>query len=96
MASKNWLALASCRPCGSLWVGVPYEPYASFTYYVLWPKSEEAFENEAGIGGGRDLHAWHKDQLKQSKSTLTEADWNAIEHHRNRSYGRDPFSDLQD
>lgn len=93
MASKNWMSLVECPECGTLWVGVPYEPYASFIYYVPWDKSIEQWETEIALQDGSNLHAWHKEQLIKSKNTLSEKDLESIQHHRERSYGRDPYSE---
>jgi len=62
-------------------------------YYVEWNKTKEEWESEIETQDGQILHAWHKAQLIKFKNTLNSKDVEAIEHHRNRSYGRDPYSE---
>jgi len=93
IASENWMSLARCSKCGVLWVGVPYEPYASFMYYVVWSKEEKEWREEIQKNEGAALHAWHKNQLKTFEGSLTSEDMQAIQAHRERSYGRDPYSE---
>ncbi|MBE0449036.1 MAG: hypothetical protein IBX64_13260 [Actinobacteria bacterium] len=91
--SANWMTLERCSKCGQLWAGVPYEPYASFMYYVAWPQEEREWKTQIQKDEGAALHSWHKSQLKTYSSTLTSQDLKAIEAHRERSYGRDPYSE---
>ncbi|MHC4063925.1 MAG: hypothetical protein ACYSUI_05420 [Planctomycetota bacterium] len=87
------MLLCRCSSCGALWAGVPYEPYASFTYFVAWEGAEEEWRNAIGKEEGAALHAWHKEQLKVYEHTLTDHDRKAIKHHRERSVGRDPYTE---
>lgn len=93
VGSENWMTLVRCPKCGQLWAGVPYEPYASFMYYIAWCQEEQEWKNEIHKEEGTALHTWHKNQLKKYESTLTPNDLKAIEAHRERSYGRDPYSE---
>ena len=91
IASENWMDLCRCASCGALWVGVGYEPYAMYIYFVTWERTEEEWHNEIATLKGASVHAWHKEQLKEHEHTLTDEDRKAIEHHRLRSSGRDPY-----
>lgn len=93
LGSENWMLLVECPECGNFWAGVPYEPYASFVYYVTWDKSIEQWKLEIGQKDGSNLHAWHKKQLLMYKNTLTDNDMESIQHHRERNYGRDPYTE---
>lgn len=93
LGSENWMSLVECPECCTLWAGVPYEPYASFVYYVKWVKSIEQWKFEIDHQGGSNLHAWHKEQLIKYKNTLNDKDMESIQYHRERSYGRDPYTE---
>jgi len=93
VASKNWMSLSECSACETLWACVPYEPYASFPYYVVWVKTESEWQKEISENDGSYLHEWHKQELLKHKSTLTTEDIHAIEKHRARSSGRDPYNE---
>ncbi|MBN1125392.1 MAG: hypothetical protein JXA82_10315 [Sedimentisphaerales bacterium] len=70
---------------------MPYEPYASYMYFVQWEKSSKEWHNVYSLDDGEELQKWHKKQLQTFKMTLTKDDWASIENHRQRSYGRTPF-----
>lgn len=93
VASENWMSLVECVECGTLWTGVPYEPYASFIYYVPWDKSIGQWKIAIDLQDGSNLHTWHKGQLIKYSNTLSEKDLESIQNHRERSYGRDPYSE---
>jgi len=93
ISSKNWMSLSECSSCQTLWVCVPYEPYASFPYYVVWSKNKSDWQQEIIEKDGAYLHEWHKQELIKHKGTLTIKDIAAIERHRIRSSGRDPYNE---
>jgi len=70
IASENWMFLSSCTSCEALWCGVPYEPYASFTYYVLWERTKEEWFDEINSNDGVKLHDWHLNELNQHRHSL--------------------------
>lgn len=91
IACEHWMSLSRCSSCDALWVGVPYEPYASFTYFVIWEKTEEQWQQAMAQLKGNALFAWHTQQLKAHEHTLTNDDREAIKHHQDRSGGRAPY-----
>jgi len=93
VGAENWMVLSQCPECGTFWAGVPYEPHASFMYYVVWQESEDTWREKIEENEGLLLHTWHKIQLKKFEKTLTNSDLRSIEAHRERSYGRDPYSE---
>jgi len=90
--SKNWMTLAACPSCDVRWVGVGWEPYASFEYWVPWEHSDNQWNAEIDDGEGRRIHKWHHEQLKTNEDTLTAEDLADVAVHRARNYGRDPFN----
>ena len=91
--SQNWMSLSKCGSCKTLWVSVPYEPYASFKYSVVWNKNETQWKNEISKDEGKELHNWHKSELLKYRDTLSQQDIEAIQTHRERSSGRDPYNE---
>jgi hypothetical protein len=97
VASANWTDRLACPGCGALWMDVPWEPYGQFHYLVRWPRDAEAWcylrdrDKEASL-----IHRWHRVRAGQLVPALSSADdLRAIEWHRQRSYGRDPASELE-
>lgn len=90
-ATQNWLTLSACAACGQLWVGVPYEPYASFVYQVSWDEPETSWSRLAEQDDGRPVVAWAEGRIKATWQQLGSEDRAAVEHHRARSYGRNPI-----
>jgi len=91
----DWISLEQCASCKSFWVEVPYEPYASFPYRVLWTKSADEWKSIYAVDRGKTLHKWHSVRIRQLAHSLTREDKEAVEWHRVRSYGRTPF-DIRD
>jgi hypothetical protein len=89
--ARNWLTLFKCAACGQLWVGVPYEPYASFLYQVLWNGSETDWSKQVEQDDGRAVVERAEGHIKATWRQLGPEDQAAIEHHRLRSYGRNPI-----
>ncbi|MCK5269207.1 MAG: hypothetical protein KAJ46_00425 [Sedimentisphaerales bacterium] len=87
----NWITLVECLECKSLWVGVPYEPYAVFVYFVRWEKTVADWQELHDADDGEQISEWHTKQLLALEPTLSEEDKKAVEWHRQRSYGRTPF-----
>jgi hypothetical protein len=90
-ATQNWLTLSECATCGQLWTGVPYEPYASFIYLVPWYRSAADWLMLAEQDHGRSVVEWAESRIRATWQQLGSADQAAIEHHRQRSYGRNPI-----
>lgn len=90
--SCNWMSLSECKLCKTLWACVPYEPYASFKYSVVWGKSKAEWSREIRLNKGKNLHDWHNSQLLIYKDSLNQEDIIAIEKHRIRSSGHDPYT----
>jgi hypothetical protein len=93
-ATRNWLTLSECSSCGQLWVGVPYEPYASFIYEVPWDDSAESWLKLAEQDDGKAAVKLAEARIKATWWQLGPEDLAAVEHHRQRSYGRNPVDGL--
>jgi hypothetical protein len=91
LEARNWLILSECAVCRQLWVGVPYEPYASFIYQVAWQDSAANWSKLAERDDGKAVVEWAEAQIKATWQQLEPADRAAIEHHRQRSFGRNPI-----
>jgi hypothetical protein len=92
--TQNWLTLSECPVCGHLWVGIPYEPYASFIYQVPWDRSEADWSRLAKQDGGRAVVDFADARIGATWRQLGPEDQAAIEHHRQRSFGRNPIDRL--
>lgn len=92
--TRNWLTLSECPTCGQLWVGVPYEPYASFVYEVPWNDSAENWLKLAERDDGKAVVELVEARIKATWRQLGPEDLAAVEHHRQRSYGRNPVDGL--
>jgi hypothetical protein len=77
--------------CGQLWVGVPYEPYASSDYQVPWDDSETDWSRLAEQNDGRAVAEWAEGQIKATWRQLGPEDRAAIAHQGLRSHGRNPI-----
>ena len=90
----NWIELLRCPGCDRLWCAVPYEPYGSFPYSVLWLRTIEEwrqlheYDDEA-----LTLHRWHQARVQMLRSRMNKQDKRAVAWHRERSYGRTPFDE---
>jgi hypothetical protein len=72
-------------------VGVTYEPYASFIYRVRWDDSAANWSRLAEQSDGRPIVEWAEVRIKATWQQLDVEDQAAVEHHRRRSYGRNPI-----
>lgn len=90
-ALVKWLTLSECSACGQLWVGVTYEPYASFIYQVRWDDSAANWSRLAEQSAGRPIVEWAVARIKSTWQQLDLEDQVAVKHHRRRSYGRNPI-----
>jgi hypothetical protein len=93
-ATRNWLTLSECPACVQLWVGVPYEPYASLLYQVPWNDSAENWLQLAEQNEGKAIVGLVEARVKATWRQLGPEDLAAVEHHRQRSYGRNPVDGL--
>jgi hypothetical protein len=93
---QGWLKPLKCSNCGATWMVVPYEPYASFTYLVRWMYSANEWLAINGLDDGKTLCQWADAQIKAAWSGMDEKDRSAIEHHRQRSFGRSPVDQNSD
>jgi hypothetical protein len=93
-ATRNWLTLSECATCGQLWVGIPYEPYASFIYEVPWNDSAENWLKLAEHDDGKAVMKLVEARVKSTWQQLGPEDLAAVEYHRQRSYGRNPVDGL--
>ena len=87
---RGWLTLFCCPTCGSLWMGLPYEPYAAFLYLALWTYSADDWSTLDALDKGQTLIQWFEGQIRAAWKGLNERDRADIEHHSRRSYGRSP------
>jgi hypothetical protein len=88
----DWIALHRCLSCSALWVEVPHEPYGAYKYYALWPYDENDWQTVYSMDDGATLHHWHQDQINRLAVRLTGEDWKAVEYHKARSGGLEPFN----
>lgn len=86
----DWMLLDRCPNCGWLWCRVPYEPYASFSYAVLWRHTDGDWQHVYDADDGETLHQWHKATVQRRAASLSAEDQAKLEHHRDRSGGRTP------
>lgn len=87
----NWISLESCRGCGSRWVVVCHEPYASFRYSVAWLHSDADFDLLHELDDATTLHQWHTIRIRAAADRQEGVDKEAVDQHRARSYGRNPY-----
>src|SRR3954454_19158632 len=66
----NWNSLERCASCNALWVSVPHEPHASFTFWTLWPADDIAWRRLNGRDDGRIIHEWHDAVLRDAWQSL--------------------------
>nr|WP_147664731.1 hypothetical protein [Candidatus Prometheoarchaeum syntrophicum]QEE17847.1 hypothetical protein DSAG12_03685 [Candidatus Prometheoarchaeum syntrophicum] len=87
----NWVMLLRCPKCEKLWVSVPYEPYASFEYLILWDFTKEDWRMIHDLDNASTIHEWHGQSVKDLWSTLPDNERESVLSHRKRSYGRNPI-----
>ena len=92
----NWISLKRCRACNSLWVSAPYEPHASYIYLVRWRHNENDWRRIHDLDAGETLRKWHIASIRELWLTLDPAQKQAVEWHRERSFGRNPIDNLYD
>jgi hypothetical protein len=85
------MALEQCTACHTLWVFVPWEPYASYPYLVRWEYSPEDWQRLIDLDNAEILHKWHAAKIIELYGTLNDEDKAEMEAHRQRSYGRWPL-----
>lgn len=81
-----WISLQQCPECDTYWVYSPYEPYASFSYWVKWLGNSDSWETIHSHDNGATIRAWHKMEIRKHWRKLPATDQQAIEAHRRRSY----------
>ena len=89
----GWLGLHVCPSCNVAWVDSPYEPYASFRYLVYWPFSLDDFSTVADLKDGETISAWCSASILEAWTHMGAEDIAAVDHHRQRSYGRNPIDE---
>jgi len=82
----NWNFLEACETCGTLWIMVPHEPYASFTFWTRWPSTFEEWRRLDGKDEARIVHEWHDAVLRETWSALPEDERAYVEAWRERTY----------
>jgi hypothetical protein len=70
-----------------MWTVVPYEPYASFPYWVRCHRSEQDWHRAHSLDDGHTLGRWHDSEVRRLVPTLSAADRAHVEAHRDRAYG---------
>ena len=85
LETGDWLTLDACPECSQLWVEVPYEPYAAFTFWAAWPGTEDQFWRLHEIEQAQPIHEWHKAVIRQQGPQLEGEDLEAIEKWRDRT-----------
>jgi hypothetical protein len=73
---------------------VPYEPYESFPYLVLWRWDEAFWRHVHNTDNGATLNQWHRASLLGAWEKLTDEDRKAVERHKQRAYGTTPYFPL--
>jgi hypothetical protein len=91
LVQQGWLKLLRCPTCGSNWMAVPHEPYAAFVYLSLWKYSTDDWSPLYALDEGLTLTQWADGQVKAAWNSMSERDHADIEHHRKRSFGRNPI-----
>ena len=87
----NYMALEKCPVCQSLWIFVPWEPYASYPYLVRWEHTQEEWQRLHDLDNGVTLHKWHAAMIVELYETLDEDGIDAVTEHKQRAYGRGPL-----
>jgi len=82
----NWNSLEQCESCSALWVSVPHEPYASFTFWTLWPSDAVVWRRLNDRENGRIIHEWHDALLREAWEKLPEEERAHVEAWRVRTY----------
>jgi hypothetical protein len=83
----NWVSLQRCPTCSQLWMTSPFEPYASFTYMVKWPRTIEDWVRIHDVDGASTLHEWMKNEIRRLYPSAAAEDRKRIDAHEDRSYG---------
>jgi hypothetical protein len=91
LAAKNYMGLCRCPKCAQLWCGVPYEPHASFWFWVAWPYSAEEWHTLIEREDGRLLGEWHEAAVVELHVSLPSKDRDVVEAWRRRAYGFTPI-----
>lgn len=88
VAVENWMSLKECEACGRLWCEVPHEPYASFSFWTLWPGTREQWARLILKDAGRACPGWHDSVIREDYLLLPKDEQVAIEQWRDRTYRR--------
>ncbi len=83
----NWISLQQCPSCNRLWMTSPFEPYASFTYMVKWPRTIDDWVRIHDRDNATTLHEWMKNEIRRLYPFVTPEDRKRIDAHEVRSYG---------
>jgi hypothetical protein len=95
VAAGNWQKLLKCSQCKALWVEVPYEPYASYKYVVLWPFGLEAWTKLDSYDKGYSIQRWHHQTVMEEGPKLAGKDQEAILAHQRRTSGLEPYGNFE-
>ncbi len=88
---RSWLKLLECPACAGHWLAVPHEPYGAFTYLSRWTSSPADWLAIYALDEGSTLARWGDWQVATAWPRMDESDRADIEHHRGRSFGRNPL-----
>ncbi len=93
LLTLGWSLLLKCPECETHWAVQVNEPYASFLYFVRWPYSAEFWLGLVKKDDGILVSRWCTFQIQLAWPSMEEKDREAIEHHRRRSFGRNPIDE---
>ena len=82
----NWNSLEKCAGCGSLWVSVPHEPYASFPFWTWWPSDETNWSQLNERDSALIVHEWHNAVIREQWPSLPDDEQVHVERWRDRTY----------
>ena len=86
LETGDWNWLEQCEACGSLWVCVAYEPYASFKFWTLWPGTRDSWARLNSRENARIVHEWHAAVLRENWHKLPLGERGHVEAWRDRTY----------
>lgn len=99
ICNGNWITLLKCNNCLALWVEVPHEPYAMYSYHVHWKYSVKQWHYINDIDNSNTLHQWHNGMvniicLPMLDKNDDDDDAKAVQAHYTRASGQAPFNKL--
>jgi hypothetical protein len=82
----NWVSLKTCGECKQLWVEVPHEPYAAFTFITAWEHDSATWSSVHDIDEGQVIREWHNAVIREHWEGLPAEEVQAVEEWRDRTY----------